>query len=62
MVYLTSDVQKYAKVLGIDEESKDKLYKTAGEVNKFLKKREREESRDAELGGSKYEGEYEERE
>lgn len=37
MVYITEDVKKYAERLGIDENAKDKLYKTAKNMNRFFK-------------------------
>ena len=37
MVYLTNDVRKKASVLGINENDTAKLYRTARDVNAFLK-------------------------
>lgn len=62
MVFLTKDVENQANELGIGKSEKKKLYKTAREVNSFLKSQQWKSLKD-ERGnrGDEYEEDKDER-
>jgi hypothetical protein len=48
-MYITSDIHKHAKNLGISSEDKEKLYATAQKLNRFLKSAEQKKTDNKEI-------------